>query len=77
MSRDITLTPEEVKRYAPYHTMAAFALGFCDYNSCHYQDLPGVDGQAYDRGAECAMRRGRGDGDTYDALVGAFKTAEL
>lgn len=62
----LELTPEEIERYAPYHTMRAFAAGFSDYseNSCYgatWND-DGVNGQAYDRGAECAMRRARGAG---------------
>jgi hypothetical protein len=35
----------EIERYAPYHTFPEFP------------ELRDVPGQAYDRGAECAMRR--------------------
>lgn len=54
----VELTAEEIERYRPYHTMEKFWWGFRDYNGCapmmHFED---VDGQAYDRGGECAMRR--------------------
>lgn len=43
-------------QYAPYHTMAAFKQGAADYLAGRCQNLEGVVGQAYDRGAECAMR---------------------
>jgi hypothetical protein len=55
------LTPEEIERYAPYHTYHEFKWGFEDYNDCRYRELHDVAGQAYDRGAECAMRRGRAE----------------
>jgi len=43
--------------YAPYHTMPAFWRGVRDYQfgAVCSTDL-GVHAQAYDRGAECAMR---------------------
>ena len=63
------LTPEEIERYAPYHTFPEFAQGFDAYMA----KLPwpiarkdrginanSVGGQAYDRGLECAMRRRQG-----------------
>ncbi len=54
------LTKEEIERYAPYHTMPEFKHGYDDYNECApFADYENVAGQAYDRGAECAMRRGR------------------
>lgn len=45
--------------YYPYNTLVAFDAGFNDY--MRGMPMPrgfrgGVDGQAYDRGAECAMR---------------------
>ena len=52
------LTHDEIERYAPYHTFPEFAEGYADYNDCRYRELHDVAGQAYDRGAECAMRRG-------------------
>jgi hypothetical protein len=52
------LTQAEIERYAPYHTFPEFAWGFDDYNDCRHRELHDVAGQAYDRGAECAMRRG-------------------
>ena len=57
------LTKEEIERYQPYHTMPAFAFGFRDYMECKFLDygMEDVDGQAYDRGAECAMRRQQKD----------------
>jgi hypothetical protein len=56
----IQLTQSEIKRYAPYHTMPVFLQGHADYrNQALSQDKQGVEAQAYDRGAECAMRRGR------------------
>ena len=53
------LTPDEIERYAPYHTMPEFAEGYADYQHCKYREFDGVAAQAYDRGAECAMRRQR------------------
>ena len=56
------LTANEVERYAPYHTFPEFKIGFDDYVA--HRPWPvgrispnSVGGQAYDRGAECAMRR--------------------
>jgi hypothetical protein len=52
------LTQEEIERYTPYDTMAKFAEGFADYVAGRkLKKWPGVFGRAYDRGAECAMRR--------------------
>ncbi len=46
--------------YAPYHTMPEFQQGFDDYNMGELaSDIGGVAGQAYDRGAEAAMRIAR------------------
>jgi hypothetical protein len=42
--------------YAPYHKLPEFKIGFDDYLAGRRQRLDGVEGQAYDRGAECAMR---------------------
>jgi hypothetical protein len=46
--------------YAPYHTFEAFDQGYTDYmNRDSYRNghgFTGVDEQAYDRGAEYAMR---------------------
>lgn len=56
---DLKLTSEELDRYAPYHTFPQFNEGFYDYargvNTNNLSD--GVGAQAYDRGAEMAMRR--------------------
>jgi hypothetical protein len=59
----MNLTPEEIERYAPYHTMCEFETGFTDYElGQNFSDsFHDVAGQAYDRGAECAMRRQRGE----------------
>jgi hypothetical protein len=49
------------EEYAPYNAMPEFWQGYQDYHSCiqrHVYD--GVKGQAYDRGAEFAMRLCRG-----------------
>jgi hypothetical protein len=61
MADDLILTPEEIERYAPYHTYPAFRRGYDDYmESRHdWSVINTVDGRAYDRGAECAMRRQR------------------
>jgi hypothetical protein len=60
---DLKLTVYEIARYAPYHTFPAFKPGYDDYFRPFVDCLPGspdgVEGQAYDRGAECAMRRAR------------------
>lgn len=46
--------------YAPYNTMAAFQAGYQDYmDGTKPFDLDGVDGQAYDRGQEAAMKVNR------------------
>jgi hypothetical protein len=57
----MNLTQEEIERYSPYHTMAAFKHGFEDYTAGRpsQADRLLTDGRAYDRGAECAMRRQR------------------
>lgn len=54
------LTQDEIERYAPYHTVLPFQHGYEDYMAGNRSREPGSDsvgGQAYDRGAECAMRR--------------------
>ncbi len=53
------LSQAEIDRYAPYHTFPEFELGFDAYVAGLVPafDIPGVAGQAYDRGGECAMRR--------------------
>ena len=54
----VKLAPEEIQRYAPYHTFPEFWDGFDDYNNGKLQyDLSSLAGQAYDRGVECATRR--------------------
>jgi hypothetical protein len=51
------LTATEIERYAPYHTFPEFAEGYADYTAgLRGIGYDGVQGQAYDRGAECAMR---------------------
>jgi hypothetical protein len=52
------MSQAEIERYAPYHTFPEFAEGYADYKA-GLRDIgyDGVGGQAYDRGAECAMRR--------------------
>jgi hypothetical protein len=61
MEEKMNLTQAEIERYAPYHAMAEFKQGYDDYVAGHVPafDIPGVAGQAYDRGGECAMRRMR------------------
>ena len=53
------LTTEEVERYALYYTMPAFQQGYeqarVHLSSCPH-DPNSVDAQAWDRGAELAMR---------------------
>lgn len=60
----LKLTPDELDRYAPYHTWSEFTMGHDDYmlgvTTGHWVDRSdpnSVGGQAYDRGAEFAMRR--------------------
>jgi hypothetical protein len=57
----MNLTPEEIERYAPYHKFKMFQIGFDDHNAGERWDhaftQDSAEGQAYDRGAECAMRR--------------------
>jgi hypothetical protein len=56
----MNLTPEEIERYAPYHTFPEFEEGFNAYNAgCSYTLYENVAAQAWDRGVECAMRRWR------------------
>jgi hypothetical protein len=58
MEVNLNLTSEEIERYAPYHTSKWFACGYFDYKiRPNLRDMSGVDSQAYNRGAECAMRR--------------------
>jgi hypothetical protein len=65
--KTIDLTDEEKHRYAGYWDIPAFTDGYDDYLSGHRQHEPnpmdgfprGILNQAYDRGAECAMRRHR------------------
>jgi hypothetical protein len=61
MADDLVLTLEEIERYAPYHAYPAFRRGYDDYmESRHdWSVINTVEGRAYDRGAECAMRRQR------------------
>jgi hypothetical protein len=61
MADRLVVTPEEIERYAPYHTYPAFRRGYDDYiESRHdWSVINTVEGQAYDRGAECAIRRQR------------------
>jgi hypothetical protein len=58
MTKQIDLTVAEAERYAPYHTFPEFAVGYNDHMIDKLADYEGVAGQAYARGAECAMRRG-------------------
>jgi hypothetical protein len=56
------LTQAEIERYAPYHTFPEFEIGYLHYlgGAPEPEDegfRNSVAGQAYDRGAECAMRR--------------------
>jgi hypothetical protein len=62
----LKLTNEEIERYAPYHEMPTFAYGFYEYVgggdgaiSIGHGRYSGDAQQAYDREAECAMRRQR------------------
>jgi len=51
------LTTRDIKRYAPYHTMKAFEVGYNDYevgnHKCPY-DPGSAEYPAWDRGYECA-----------------------
>jgi hypothetical protein len=50
--------------YAPYHTFPEFEQGILDYQACRpFRELSGVAAQAYDRGAEYAMKISRETGD--------------
>ena len=60
--------PELAEEYAPYHTFPAFQRGAQDYMDGIYEcpyGSGGVDGQAWDRGAEAAMRFCRQHGGRY------------
>jgi hypothetical protein len=54
------LSEAERERYGGYWHLAWFRIGFEDYQNCTHtpHNENSVDGQAYDRGAELAMRRG-------------------
>jgi hypothetical protein len=55
---EMVLTPEEIERYGGFGDQPEFKLGFDDYNAGRRRDMGlGVEAQAYNRGAECAMRR--------------------
>jgi hypothetical protein len=47
--------------YAPYHTFPELEQGILDYQACRLflRELSGVAAQAYDRGAEYAMKISR------------------
>ena len=49
--------------YEPYNAMRAFEVGYDGYMAGNWMEAEyeGVDGQAYDRGMEAAMRVKRGD----------------
>jgi hypothetical protein len=49
---------QEIKdRYAPYNSLRTFEDGYADYMAGrNLLSLGGVAGQAYDRGAEAAMK---------------------
>lgn len=51
---------ELCERYVPYDTMPEFKVGFIDYQIGKYTNPYGdtVAGQAWDRGAEAAMKWG-------------------
>jgi hypothetical protein len=61
----LQLTPEEVERYRPYHTIPDFEWGYTDYEAGIWsaalkRNILNPDSfaaQAYESGAECAMRR--------------------
>jgi hypothetical protein len=60
------LSAEEIERYAPYHTMPEFSAGLADYVAHRPWPVGRISpnsagGQAYDRGSECAMRRGQAE----------------
>lgn len=62
MDTPIKFSQEEIDRYAPYQMMVEFGDGYTDWvlgNPYRQSFYNGVAGQAYDRGAECAMRRQR------------------
>jgi hypothetical protein len=54
----MTMTIADIAHeYAPYNTMVGFHRGWLDYQAGrHATPSDGVEGQAYDRGQECAMR---------------------
>ena len=54
----MNLTNKDIEMYAPFHTMEAFRRGYYDYfvGRIDNADCHGVARQAYDRGAECAVR---------------------
>jgi hypothetical protein len=68
METEMTKTFNEIAaEYAPYHTLPAFAKGAEDYMDSKF-DCPfagGVDGQAWDRGMEAAMRFTRQHGGRH------------
>lgn len=57
----LKLTAAELERYAPYQMWSEFTEGFDDYVLGHRAREPinqdSAAAQAYDRGAECAMKR--------------------
>lgn len=67
------------KTYAPYDKFVTFWDGVEDYlNGVHRQwrdRLSGVNGQAYDRGMEAAMRLGRGEGNELAPAERAIRQA--
>lgn len=65
MDCPLRLDDLELNAYAPYHTFSEFTMGFDDYQlgitTGHWvdrcPDRDSVGAQAYDRGAEMAMKR--------------------
>lgn len=65
MDTVLKLDEIELARYSPYETFSEFGMGFDDYMLGATQglwidrcpDTDSVGAQAYERGAECAMKR--------------------
>ena len=79
----LQLTPEEIERYRPYHTIPEFEWGYTDHETGVWNaalkrnilDPDSLAAQAYHRGAECAMRRKIRRALSVKGLPTAFRPA--
>jgi hypothetical protein len=78
---DMLISPSIWRQYARYNRLESFVHGYQDYVMERFglepYDPNSVDGQAYDRGLECAMRTARRAREMGYRLNGRAVAAEL